>query len=85
MWSGCIDSHFLDRDTLAGGEWPASRPSRYTHGEKRPLSPIHLKEVGWSPKQAWADPKAGLGDMEKRKLLTVPGLEHQPLGRPACS
>jgi hypothetical protein len=26
------------------------------------------------------DPRAGLGDVEKRKLLTVPGPEFEPLG-----
>jgi hypothetical protein len=31
------------------------------------------------------DPRAGLDDVEKRKFLTLPGLELQPLGRPACS
>jgi hypothetical protein len=31
------------------------------------------------------DPTAGLGDMEKRKFLTLPGLELRPLGRPARS
>jgi hypothetical protein len=31
------------------------------------------------------DPKAGLDDMEKRKFLTLPGLELRPLGRPARS
>jgi hypothetical protein len=30
-------------------------------------------------------PRAGLDDMEKRKLLTLPGLELRPLGRPAPS
>jgi hypothetical protein len=30
------------------------------------------------------DPRAGLDDMEKRQFLTLPGLEPQPLGRPAC-
>jgi hypothetical protein len=29
------------------------------------------------------DPRAGLDDAEKRKFLTLPGLELQPLGRPA--
>jgi hypothetical protein len=31
------------------------------------------------------DPRAGLGEMEKRKYLTLPGLELQPLNRPARS
>jgi hypothetical protein len=29
--------------------------------------------------------KAGLNDLEKRKFLTLPGLELRPLGRPARS
>jgi hypothetical protein len=33
----------------------------------------------------WVDPRAGLGDLEKRKFLTVPGLELRDLGRPARS
>jgi hypothetical protein len=31
------------------------------------------------------DPRAGLDDMEKRKFLTIPGLELRPLGRPSRS
>jgi hypothetical protein len=31
------------------------------------------------------DPRAGLGDLEKRKFFTLPGLELRPLGRPARS
>jgi hypothetical protein len=27
-------------------------------------------------------PRAGLDDLEKRKFLTLSGLEHRPLGRP---
>jgi hypothetical protein len=30
-------------------------------------------------------PRAGPGDVEKRKFLTLPGLELRPLGRPARS
>jgi hypothetical protein len=33
----------------------------------------------------WVDPRAGLDEMEKRKLLTLPGLELRPFGRPARS
>jgi hypothetical protein len=29
------------------------------------------------------DPRAGLDDVEKRKFLTLPGLELRPLSRPA--
>jgi hypothetical protein len=32
---------------------------------------------------AWVDPKAGLYDAEKRKFLTLPGLELRPLSCPA--
>jgi hypothetical protein len=35
--------------------------------------------------EGWVDPGAGLGDLEKRKFLTLPGLEFRPLGRPARS
>jgi hypothetical protein len=28
------------------------------------------------------DPRAGLDDVEKRKVLTPPGLDFRPLGRP---
>jgi hypothetical protein len=31
------------------------------------------------------DPSAGVDDLEKRKLLTLPGLELRPLSRPAHS
>jgi hypothetical protein len=31
------------------------------------------------------DPRAGLDDVEKRKFLTLPGLELRPLGRPAVA
>jgi hypothetical protein len=33
----------------------------------------------------WVNPRAGLDDVEKRKFLTLPGLELRPLGLPACS
>jgi hypothetical protein len=29
----------------------------------------------------WVVPRAGLDDVEKRKFLTLPGLELRPLGR----
>jgi hypothetical protein len=31
------------------------------------------------------DPREGLDDVEKRKFLTLPGLELRPLGRLTCS
>jgi hypothetical protein len=43
------------------------------------------KSVRYSLDRSWVGPRVGLDDMEKRKFLTVPGLELRPLGRPACS
>jgi hypothetical protein len=51
--------------SLVGGEWSASRPGRFTPG-------THC--VG-----DWVDPRAGMDDVEKRKFLTLPGLELRPL------
>jgi hypothetical protein len=69
--------HRLLTSGLVVGEWSASCPCRFTPGERAPLG-TH-----------WIDglkgPRAGLDDMEKRKLLTLPGLELRPLGRPARS
>jgi hypothetical protein len=37
VWgSGCIDPHFLT-SALVGGEWSASRPGRFTSGERAPI------------------------------------------------
>jgi hypothetical protein len=33
----------------------------------------------------WEGPRTGLDDVERRKIFTVPGLEHHLLGRPARS
>jgi hypothetical protein len=73
--SGCIDPHFLDLGTI-GGEWSTSRPSHFTPGERAPG--IHW--IG-----GWVDLRAGLDDLEKRKFLTLPGLELRPVNRPARS
>jgi hypothetical protein len=35
--------------------------------------------------RGWVDPRTDMDDVEKRKLLTLPGLELQPLGRPGRS
>jgi hypothetical protein len=57
--------HIFLTSALAGGEWSASRPCRFTPGESSPG--IHW--IG-----GWVDPRADLDDMEKRKFLTLPGL-----------
>jgi hypothetical protein len=51
---------------LVGGEWSASRSGRYTPGEKKTCA-------HWTG--GWVGPRAGLDDVEKRKYLTIPGLE----------
>jgi hypothetical protein len=63
--------HIFLTSALAGGEWSASLPGRFTPG-------THW--VG-----GWVVPTAGLDGMEKRKFLTLTGLELRPVGRPARS
>jgi hypothetical protein len=67
--------HFLN-SALTGTEWSASRPGRFNPGE----TAHGTKSIG-----DWVDPRVGLDDVEKRKFLTLPGLELRNLGRPARS
>jgi hypothetical protein len=71
----CRSTFFLT-SALAGGEWSASRPGRFTPGERAP-------GTHWI--WGWVGPRAGLDNLEKRKFLTLPGLELWPLSRPARS
>jgi hypothetical protein len=66
--------HIFLTSALVGGEWSASRPGRFTPGGK--VTGTHW--IG-----GWVDPIAGLDVVEKRKLLTLPGLEPRSFGRPA--
>jgi hypothetical protein len=70
---GYLDPHFLT-SALVRGEWSASRHFRFTSGER-------------DPGNLWiggrVDPNSGLNNVEKRKFLTLTGLELRPLGRPA--
>jgi hypothetical protein len=77
MRSGCIPcrSKFSLTSVLAGGEWSASRPGRFTAGERA---------TGTHWLGGWVNPGASM-DMEKIKFLTLPGLEFRPLSRPARS
>jgi hypothetical protein len=61
-----VQIHIFLTSALAGGEWSASRPSRFTPGKKIP-------GTHWI--EGWVDARAGLDDVEKRKFLTLPGLE----------
>jgi hypothetical protein len=69
-----VQTHIFLTSALVGGESSASRPGRFTHGERAP---------GTHYTGGWVGPRAGL-DMEKWKLLTLPGLELRPLGQPAA-
>jgi hypothetical protein len=55
---------------LDGGEWSASRPGRFTPGEKIPGTHSIGGRVG---------PRTGLDDVQRRKILPLPGLELRPL------
>jgi hypothetical protein len=68
-----VEIHIFLTSALAGDEWSASRPCRFTPGEI--ASGTH-----WMG--GWVKPRAGLDDLEKRKFLTLPGLELRPLSRP---
>jgi hypothetical protein len=61
--------HIFLTSALAGGEWSASCPGRFTPG------------THWIG--GWVGPRAGLDDVEKRKFLTLTGLDLRPLGCPA--
>jgi hypothetical protein len=56
----------VDVETLVEGEWSASRPCRFTPGERTP---------GTHVLRCWVDPRAGLDDVEKRKFLILLVLE----------
>jgi hypothetical protein len=66
-----IQSHIFLTLALVGGEWSASRPGRFTPGER-------AHGTHWI---GGLGPRAGLDDVEKRKFLTLPGIEHRPLGK----
>jgi hypothetical protein len=71
-----VQIHIFLTSTLVGGQWSTSRPDRYTPGER--AAGTHW--IG-----GWADLRAGQDDLEKRKFLTLSGLELRPLGRLARS
>jgi hypothetical protein len=51
-----VQTRVFSTSALVGGEWSASRPGRFTPGEKAP-------GTHWIG--GWVDPGAGLDDMEK--------------------
>jgi hypothetical protein len=75
---GAVDVliHIFLTSALVGGEWSASRHGRFTLWERAPGS---LWRGGW------VGHRTGPDDVEKKKFLTLLGLELRPLGRPARS
>jgi hypothetical protein len=71
-----VQFHIFLTSVLFGGEWSTSLPGRFTPEER--ATGTHW--IG-----GWVGRRAGLDDVEKRKFLTIPGLELRPLGRPARS
>jgi hypothetical protein len=69
-----VQIHIFLTSQLDGGGWPASSRGRFTPRGKSPPSALDRRLGG---------PRAGLDDIEKRKFLTLPGLELRPLGRHA--
>jgi hypothetical protein len=68
--------HIFLTSAPVGGEWSSSRPGRFTPRER--VSGTHW--IG-----GWVGAKAGLDDVEKRKFLTLSGLELRPLDHSARS
>jgi hypothetical protein len=75
MGSGGVAPPFLT-SALVGDEWSDLRPSHFTPGER-------AHGTHWIG--GWEDPSTGLDDVQKRKFLTLTGLELRPLGCPDCS
>jgi hypothetical protein len=69
-----VEIHSFLTYVLLGGKWSASRPCRFTPGER--VRGTHF--IG-----GWVCPRTGLGDVEKRKFLALTGLELRPLKRRA--
>jgi hypothetical protein len=68
--------HISLTSALVRGERSASRPDRFTPGERGP-------GIHWIGE--WVKARADLDDAQKRKFLALPGLELQPIGLPARS
>jgi hypothetical protein len=68
--------HVLFTSELVGDEWSDSRPGPFTPGERAPCTHRIGNSVGR---------RAGLDDVEWRKILSLSGLELRPLGPPARS
>jgi hypothetical protein len=65
-----VQIHIFLTSALAGGDGSASGPGRFTSRERAPTT--HWIG-GW-----WVDPRADMDYVEKRKFLTLPGLQLDP-------
>jgi hypothetical protein len=75
MYDGVVvQIHVFLTSALVRGEWTASRPGRFICGERTPATHWMGGLVG---------PRAGLNDIERRKILLLQILELRPFGRPA--
>jgi hypothetical protein len=76
------------RKELCIGDWLGPRTGANRHKQGIPAI-IHKFYFPTAPGTrwigGWVDPRAGLDNVEKRKFLTLPGLELRPLSRPARS
>jgi hypothetical protein len=65
-----VQIHEFFTSEQVGGEWLASRPGRFTHGESAPVN--HW--IG-----GWVGTRAGVNDVENRQIFPQLGLELRPL------
>jgi hypothetical protein len=61
-----VEIHVFLTSVVVGGEWSASLPGRFTPGERVP-------GTHWIG--GWVGPRAGLDDVEGRRIFPLPGLE----------
>jgi hypothetical protein len=66
VWGSDVYSHVFLTTEIVGGEWSASRLGRFTPGER--VRGTHF--IG-----NWVSPRTGLEAAERRKMLSLRGLE----------
>jgi hypothetical protein len=69
-----VQKHVFLTSALVSDEWSASRAGRFAPGER-------ARGTHWI---GWVGPRAGLDDVERIKILPLPGLELRTLGRPVA-
>jgi hypothetical protein len=71
-----VQTHVFLTSALVGGEWSVPRASHITPWEWG---------LGTHWMGVWVGPRDGFDDVERRKILLLPGLELRRFGCPACS